>query len=107
MAEREITRTALTRTELERNEAFVVAEGSLRRERVISVVRILVMAFTALTQATMNIARGAPFDPWRFTVGVGYLVFAIGVYRGVGVAAKEERNDNWLRATKIWPVIVT
>lgn len=103
----EVTGTILTKQDLERNEAFVVAEGSLRREVVVAKVRIAVIVLAVLNSAVVSAARGGNPDLVRGCVAALYLVFAIGILRGISRAITEQRDAAWLRATRVWPIFVT
>ena len=93
------TRTRMARTELERNEAIVMIEGSLRRERVVSLVRVFTIVMIIVTSSAVEIARGSPFDTWRAVIGGAYLAFAIGVWNGVraALAARASASVGMLR----------
>ena len=92
--------------ELDRTEQVIGAEGALKREEMVAWVRIVAILGWALTMTAVDVGQHAGLDRWRVFLGPGYLLWAIGVLRGVRGAVRQPRTSSWLRTTRVWALVL-
>lgn len=92
--------------DLDRTEEVIGAEGALKPEEVVAWVRIFAIIGWAAAMASVDVAAGAGADRFRMVLGPLYLIWSVGVLRGVRQAVRQPRTSTWLRVNRIWALVL-
>jgi hypothetical protein len=92
------------RLELEQIDRVVLAEGALRRELIVSWVRVVAIVGFASASLLIDTQRTANVDWLRIAVGTTYLVWAVQAVIGVRRGITLQKSSRWLRSVTAWSV---